>query len=130
MKCLKWRRTAIPKYIDADKLVDDLQKYHRSRKNYGKSYETINRVIYSIISKQPYADVEPVVRCRDCKYKPTAPEGITVGFQVEFPDKPNNPCPCNCGDGWYSEKPSDNFFCAYGAKMDAEPPKGEDHEIL
>ena len=73
MKCLKWRRTAIPKYIDADKLVDDLQKYHRSRKNYGKSYETINRVIYSIISKQPYADVEPVVRCRDCKYKPTAP---------------------------------------------------------
>ena len=64
----------------------------------------------------PAADVVPVVRCRDCKYKPTAPEGITEGFQVEFPYEFDNPCPCQCGDGWYSQKPHDDFFCAYGKK--------------
>lgn len=81
--------------------------------------------VVDIINSIPAADVVPVVRCRDCKYKPIAPEGITAGFQVEFPDELDNPCPCNCGDGWYSEKPSDNFFCAYGAKMDTEQPKEE-----
>lgn len=49
----------------------------------------------------PAADVEPVVRCRDCKYKPTAPAGITHGLQVEFPDQWFNRCPCRCEDGWY-----------------------------
>lgn len=64
----------------------------------------------------PAADVAPVVRCKDCKYKPTAPDGITHGLQVEFPDKWANRCPCLCEDGWYSWVPDDNFFCAYGAR--------------
>lgn len=68
----------------------------------------------------PAADVEQVVRCRDCKYKPTAPDGITYGLRVEFPDKWSNRCPCLCEDGWYSWVPDGDFFCAYGAKMDKE----------
>ena len=84
--------------------------------NMGYSYPNVEKIVGSI----PAADVVPVVRCKDCKYKPTAPEGITAGYQVDFPDELNNPCPCNCEDGWYSEKPSDNFFCAYGARMDKE----------
>lgn len=70
------------------------------------------------INAIPAADVIPVVRCKDCKYKPTAPDGITYGLQVEFPDKWSNLCPCLCEDGWYSWVSDDNFFCAYGAKRE------------
>lgn len=86
---------------------------------------------YKIIEEEVDAvDVAAVIRCKDCKYKPTAPDGITYGLQVEFPDKWANRCPCLCEDGWYSWVPDDNFFCAYGAKKDAEPPKEEgDAEI-
>lgn len=78
-------------------------------------------IMLSMLERIQADDVVPVVRCRDCKWKPTAPEGITEGFQVEFPYEFDNPCPCKCGDGWYSEKPHDDFFCAYGKKE-------EDHE--
>lgn len=73
-----------------------------------------------MIEEAPAADVVPVVRCKDCKYKPTAPDGITYGLQVEFPDKWANRCPCLCEDGWYSWVPDDDFFCAYGAKREEE----------
>lgn len=72
--------------------------------------------VVDIINSIPAADVVPVVRCKDCKYKPTAPDGITYGLQVEFPDKWANRCPCLCEDGWYSWVPDDDFFCAYGVK--------------
>lgn len=78
------------------------------------------RAAERIIAGVPAADVVPVVRCKDCKYKPTAPDGITYGLQVEFPDKWANRCPCLCEDGWYSWVPDDDFFCAYGAKEDGD----------
>ena len=62
----------------------------------------------------PYEDIG----CKYCKYKPIAPEGITEGHQVVFPYDFDNPCPFQCGDAWYNEKPDDDFFCAYGTKME------------
>lgn len=61
------------------------------------------------------------VRCKDCKHRPIKPDNynsITMdGFVLEFPD---DECPCQCNDGWYSWYPPDDFFCARGKQ------KGED----
>ena len=53
----------------------------------------------------------PVIRCKDCKHKPT---GMSRD-DLEFPD---DKCPCKCEDYWYSWKPSDNWFCGNGERKD------------
>lgn len=52
-----------------------------------------------------------VVRCKDCKHRPTKD---IVGL-LDFPD--NDVCPCqNSDDSWYSWYPADNWFCANGER--------------
>lgn len=60
-------------------------------------------------------DVVEVVRCKDCKHRPTGENKD----DLEFPDEI---CPCQCEDYWYSWKPSDNWFCGNGER------KNGDHE--
>lgn len=106
----------MPKYIDADNLKTILEERRdTATRLYGDLGGAVSGCI-KLLDQQPAADVVPIVRCKDCKYKPTAPDGITYGLQVEFPDKWSNRCPCLCEDGWYSWVPDDNFFCGYGAK--------------
>ena len=68
----------------------------------------------------PAADVVKVVRCKDCIYFPSGDDnGENRGFSLEWPhdDWPeDNPCPCKCDDGWYSIKPTQEFYCAYGKR--------------
>lgn len=66
------------------------------------------------IDKQPTVDAELVVRCKDCKHKPS---GSGANHDVEFPD---TICPCQCEDSWYSWVPKDNFFCAWGERKEDE----------
>ena len=54
-----------------------------------------------------------LVRCKDCKHRPTKPEKCENGFDLEFPD---GKCPCQCDDGWYSWYPSDDWFCPNGER--------------
>lgn len=65
----------------------------------------------------PTVDAVPVCRCKDCKHRPTKPDDYnpitTDGFALEFPDEK---CPCQCEDGWYSWYPPDDFFCAKGKR--------------
>lgn len=63
------------------------------------------------IDALPSADVIEVVRCKDCKHRPTGEERD----DLEFPD---DKCPCKCEDYWYSWKPSDNWFCGNGERKD------------
>lgn len=65
-------------------------------------------VLYEI----PTVDAVPVVRCKDCKHKPS---GSGANHDVEFPDEI---CPCQCEDYWYSWVPKDNFFCAWGERKE------------
>lgn len=61
------------------------------------------------------ADVVEVVRCKDCKHRPT---GTGANHDLEFPD---DWCPCQCaGDYWYSWMPPDDWFCAYGERKETE----------
>jgi len=55
-----------------------------------------------------------VVRCKDCKHRPTKPDYFENGLDLEFPD---DKCPCECEDGWYSWYPSDDWFCAGGERI-------------
>ncbi len=64
------------------------------------------------------SDYVPVVRCRDCKHRPTDNRGADdmTGFAIEFPD---GCCPCQCEDEWYNWYPHDSWFCANGERRDA-----------
>ena len=65
-----------------------------------------------------YPLIEPpleLVRCKDCKHCPTDPENKGVGPLLVFPDEI---CPCQIDDDWYSWMPDDNWFCAEGERRD------------
>jgi len=61
----------------------------------------------------PTADVREVVYCKDCRYLPTGDSGDS-GFDLEWPDEEDYNCPFHCPDGWYSQMPKPDFFCANG----------------
>ena len=46
-----------------------------------------------------------IVRCKDCKHKPN---GNAAEHDVIFPD---DKCPCQCEDYWYSWIPRDDWYC-------------------
>ena len=59
-----------------------------------------------------------VVRCKDCKHRPSKPEDYDPavseeGFRLEFPD---GQCPCQCDDGYYSWYPADEWYCGNGKR--------------
>lgn len=68
-------------------------------------------VMHRILIQMPTVDAVPVVRCKDCKHRPTGENRD----DLEFPD---DKCPCQCEDYWYSWKPSDDWFCGNGERKD------------
>ena len=53
-----------------------------------------------------------LVRCKDCKHRP---DGTGANHDLEFPD---DRCPCQCEDFWYSWKPDNNWFCGNGERRE------------
>lgn len=106
--------------IDGDGINLALVERGQSDKRF-KLGETIcytpSEVQQIINEDMPTVDAVPVVRCRDCKHKPTVPQECKTGFDIEFPD---DVCPCQCDDGWYAWCPDDNWFCGSG-----EPKEGD-----
>ena len=68
--------------------------------------------IGEILDNVPAADVVEVVRCRECIHRPS---GTGVNHDVKFPD---DACPCQCPDPWYSWVPPDDWYCASGERKD------------
>ncbi len=66
--------------------------------------------------------IERLVRCKDCKYKPIWQEGVKEefrdGFDLIFPNWRDNPCPCQCEDGYYAHMPDDDWFCPNGERKE------------
>lgn len=60
------------------------------------------------------SDWVEVVRCKDCKHKPT---GSGANHDITFP-KQDYKCPCRCEDYWYSWMPDDDWFCANGERRE------------
>lgn len=87
----------MPKYIDADALLAQM----KDRRFYvGRRSDPV-----CLVEDAPAADVEPVVRCKDCKHRD--PEDLR----------------CDCGG---LERAGcifsvfDNYFCAYGERKEAD----------
>lgn len=59
--------------------------------------------------------VAELIRCKECKHRPSPkkPANYKTGFDLYFPDEE---CPCQCDDGYYSWYPEDNWFCANGER--------------
>ncbi len=60
-----------------------------------------------------YQNMGELVRCKDCKHRPTIDGKYEHGFDLEFP---TNKCPCECDDGYYSWMPKDDWFCPNGER--------------
>lgn len=58
-----------------------------------------------------------IVCCKECIHRPKKitfmTKKYTNAFDLEFPD---NECPCQASDSYYSWYPNDNWFCAEGKK--------------
>lgn len=67
--------------------------------------------VRDLIDSTPTIDAVEIVRCKDCKYKPT---GTGCNHDLEFPV--HYKCPCECDDNWYSWMPKDDFFCGNGER--------------
>lgn len=87
------------KYIERQYLLDTIDAMIVYRKTPTDIYEMVEDAL-----------TIDVVRCKDCKHKPT---GTGVNHDIEFPD---DVCPCQCEDYWYSWMPQDDFFCKWGRK--------------
>lgn len=78
------------------------------------NYHSFRAVEDDVIADMPTIDAEPVVRCKDCKHRPTTTDGCLYGIEVEFPEE--GICPFNCDDPYYNQMPEDDFFCAKGER--------------
>ena len=89
------------KLVDADELYAAFLRDPMGGLNYDR-----------ILREAKPVDAVQVVRCKNCKHRPTGENRD----DLEFPD--DSRCPCNCEDYWYSWKPSDNWFCGNGERDD------------
>lgn len=96
--------------IDADNIFNNKLLVVRS-----ECYDAVHAVVERI-NNAPTVDAEPVVRCKDCIHAPT---GSGVGCNITFPEQ-DYKCPCRCDDPWYSWRPDDDWFCAYGERRKDE----------
>lgn len=84
---------------------------------YPMDYVVAFDVAIKAMEKAKDPDRVKVVRCADCKHRPTIEEPYENGFDIDFPD---DVCPCQVEDGWYSHMPDDNWFCADGERKETE----------
>ena len=90
---------------DKEKLLSALrQDAERYREAYANGYDTG-------YEKRD----DDIVRCKDCIHRPTDPESKGFGQYLVFPD---DTCPCQIGDNYYSWMPEDDWFCANGERED------------
>jgi hypothetical protein len=105
-------------YIERDAVM---QKFtdHVKRSNNSDFAEapTWNQAV-QIVEDAPAVDAVPVVRCKDCRYRPypnpnRTPSGHAIGPYVL---SVWGICPYACGDDYYNEIPDDNSYCDRGER--------------
>lgn len=70
---------------------------------------------YMAINMMPTVEAVPVVRCNDCKHRPERTEGAEYYEDLVFPDEV---CPCQCDDYFYSWMPDGDWFCKNGERKE------------
>ena len=90
-----------------------VEVYEYPKTEYAEGYVNACKAVIKMLKSLSPGDAVPVVRCKDCKHRPTG----TNRDDLEFPD---DKCPCKCEDYWYSWKPSDDWFCGNGERKDGD----------
>lgn len=86
--------------------LDDVKEYCFKR-----CLIVVTSDLYNEMVRRWSASSQPeIVRCKECKHRPSGDE---ENHNIEFPD---NLCPCQCEDFWYSWIPSDDWFCGNGER--------------
>ena len=80
----------------------------------GEDRDDLRNMMLTAFQELPTVDAVPVVRCKDCKYRPIDTGTHQYGHELEFPNE--DKCPCQCDDNWYSWMPDDEWFCANGER--------------
>lgn len=91
--------------IEADnlkKLFRDISNHIKAVRGDGKCFFTVESAL-KVIDQAPTVDAVPVIRCKDCKYWETMPEGMK-----------------DCSNSQGIAYPKDNDFCSYGERKDDE----------
>lgn len=107
-------------YINRDNFIADQRKQHCDNCFMSDDFGLDPCPVcwlYSLLKdagNYPAADVREVVYCKDCRYLPTGHSG----FDLEWPEEEDYRCPFHCTDGWYSEMPKPDFFCANGERKE------------
>lgn len=103
----------IPEYIVSEPLKKEIADFKRTVKcdnsDYLTGYICALSAVEGMIAEQPAADVVPVVRCKDCKYR------VNHHYE-EMGEEPYIKYSCKFTN--YSM--SDNRFCSFGARMDGD----------
>ena len=87
-------------YINRAELISNLKEF---------ANEQLTPLIENLIQKQPTADVESLVRCRDCRYRGNG--DVCPMYHLCY----------SVSEGYYWEDfTMDNKFCSYGAKKDGD----------
>lgn len=76
-------------------------------------YKKALEMLIDKIANASILDAVPVVRCKDCKHRPTEDSTPSRLSRFDFPD---DKCPCQCDDPWYDYGPADDWFCANGER--------------
>ena len=84
--------------------MDDLISRQEAIRLIWKQNIVDKSVFKRLLMQLPSAQPE-IIHCRDCKHKPS---GDGVNHNITFPDEV---CPCQCDDYWYSWIPDDNWYC-------------------
>lgn len=84
--------------IDADKLRKDVLDLPNCYNGFSDTYD--KAMIIDLVDEQPAVDAEPVVRCKDCKWRGH------IGCAITIVDE--------------SDKPMDDDFCSWGERSEDE----------
>ena len=89
-----------------DSMLKDAQA--ECKKSGGNFRYGVLSTVRANLANMPTIDAVQIVRCKECKHKPTWDHN-----SIEFPD---DKCPCQCEDCFYSWIPKDDWYCANGER--------------
>lgn len=97
--------------IDAEVLANWIDGSQRLDTEH--DYEEVARYI----EECPTVDAVPVVRCKDCKWRPRNMGKDIDVHHLEFPCGADSEevCPYSAGDPWYNKEPSPAGYCHLGS---------------
>ena len=95
--------------ISRQAAIDAIDEYMVG-KNCATDGTMMASLINELVIKRLPSTQSEIILCKDCKHKPS---GNAAEHDITFPD---DKCPCQCEDYWYSWIPSDDWYCGFAER--------------